>query len=548
MQPDLPWNVAGIPPEAREAARAAARREGLSVGEWLTRRILRSLTEGGESGGWHRSPDTTIAAAAPIIAASPTSRRPPATPTTCWRGSPARENEAQGAYRRIEDQLKGMAKRLEVAEKQQSDSSKAMSDAATEINTATKEQAQAFDQLGTHVMGLGDRLTRVERSAAAEGVKDAVKGLHAGLSRLADQIAENTNQSASQIAKLAGNVESVAGKLNEVRSEAEQAARTLAARIASFDERWRTADGNSHAIAGKLDRTIAGITAFEERIRSAEGMSQAIADKLDRTIASMEAAARNARADDQAELQRQAASINQLSEALDKLATRITGSEAQTAGAMARLEQQIVESRQVDQPFDRRLQGIEQALGDIAGRLESAERSASTSARAVEENLRNVSTRLDAADKHHRDAIAELQAAAHGRAACRTYAAAGTASARCTDTAVRRRCLRSAAVSGFSRSPGLRAGRFAISRRFCLRRRRLEAMRPIRFCSTNRRRQRRPIPTSPPRAVRRKRQPPPMCSRACAASSADSPGAHRRLRKSKNRPGAARAICLSPAF
>src|SRR5271165_3301687 len=54
MQPDLPWNVAGIPPEAREAARAAARREGLSVGEWLTRNILRSLTETAETGVWDR--------------------------------------------------------------------------------------------------------------------------------------------------------------------------------------------------------------------------------------------------------------------------------------------------------------------------------------------------------------------------------------------------------------------------------------------------------------------------------------------------------------
>src|ERR1700754_4932727 len=44
MRPDIPWNVAGIPPEAREAARAAARREGLSVGEWMTRRILRSFS------------------------------------------------------------------------------------------------------------------------------------------------------------------------------------------------------------------------------------------------------------------------------------------------------------------------------------------------------------------------------------------------------------------------------------------------------------------------------------------------------------------------
>src|ERR1700756_4636244 len=45
MRPDIPWNVAGIPSEAREAARAAARREGLSVGEWLTRRILRGFSD-----------------------------------------------------------------------------------------------------------------------------------------------------------------------------------------------------------------------------------------------------------------------------------------------------------------------------------------------------------------------------------------------------------------------------------------------------------------------------------------------------------------------
>lgn len=46
MQSDLPWNISGISTEAREAARAAARREGLSLGEWLTRRITQG---GGES-------------------------------------------------------------------------------------------------------------------------------------------------------------------------------------------------------------------------------------------------------------------------------------------------------------------------------------------------------------------------------------------------------------------------------------------------------------------------------------------------------------------
>jgi hypothetical protein len=34
-----PWTVKGIPPEERNAAIAAADREGLTIGEWLTRAI-----------------------------------------------------------------------------------------------------------------------------------------------------------------------------------------------------------------------------------------------------------------------------------------------------------------------------------------------------------------------------------------------------------------------------------------------------------------------------------------------------------------------------
>jgi len=42
---DASWNLVGVPSDARDAARAAAMREGLSVGEWLTRRILRNFSE-----------------------------------------------------------------------------------------------------------------------------------------------------------------------------------------------------------------------------------------------------------------------------------------------------------------------------------------------------------------------------------------------------------------------------------------------------------------------------------------------------------------------
>ena len=35
MKPGIPWSVKGIEPKAREAAKLAARRAGLTLGEWL---------------------------------------------------------------------------------------------------------------------------------------------------------------------------------------------------------------------------------------------------------------------------------------------------------------------------------------------------------------------------------------------------------------------------------------------------------------------------------------------------------------------------------
>src|SRR6185295_13604750 len=106
MRPDLPWNVAGIPPEAREAARAAARREGLSVGEWLTRRILRNLSglegevpvshEGAPLDSWG-------------LPQSETSRRDS---EEMLAHVGRTETESNETWRRIEDQLKGLGRRL----------------------------------------------------------------------------------------------------------------------------------------------------------------------------------------------------------------------------------------------------------------------------------------------------------------------------------------------------------------------------------------------------------------------------------------------------
>lgn len=323
MRPDLPWNVAGIPPEAREAARAAARREGLSVGEWLTRRILRSFSDASgdfegsgreqhwrETGGYHEDVRPTRHDTDDMLAHVSRS-----------------EADSNAAFRRIEDQMRIVARRLDATERSQSENNRAMSKAAAEINVATREQAQAFDQLGSSVMGLAERIDRVERSVASDGMKDAVKGLHQGLSRLADQIGQTANQSATQFTALANNVESVAGKVGEARRDSETMARALEQRIVQIAERVAMVERQAQANLSDIERVRANenaVTVLQESVSRLEdrGEDPAIDKRLggiERTLAEiagrMEAAERD---DTRSGVEESVKSLQQRIEAAEK--------------------------------------------------------------------------------------------------------------------------------------------------------------------------------------------------------------------------------------
>ncbi len=339
MRPDLPWNVAGIPSEAREAARAAARREGLSIGEWLTRRILAGLSGMSEPQDPPRDEWSSYRSEE-----RGASRRD--SEEMLDRVSRS-ETESAGVYRRIEEQLRGVGRRLDAAERSQSESNRVMNKAAVEMNISAREQAQAFDQLGTHVVDISERLERVERNVGNDGLRDAVKALHQGLSRLADQITETANQSAAQISSLSGNLETLAGRLGQVRKETQASTQTLESNIAALDERVRTVEKAAHANADALERALESLEARQPKDGSAD--------------------------------------------------------------AIARLEESIgrLEARVADPALDRRLSGIERALGDIVGRVDHDEEETRQS--DVETDLKKLAQRLDAAEAAQRAALEEIR-------------------------------------------------------------------------------------------------------------------------------------------
>ena len=331
--------MTGIPPEAREAARAAASREGLSVGDWLTRKILGEVPIQPEP-----EPVPSSSSSAPREYSPLSFRRERDDDMRYGREDLAvrlarAEAETDSAFRRIDDTLRAMTRRLETAERSQNEAHRAMGVAAAEINQAARDQATAFN-------ALAERIERVERSADSGALKDAVRGLHQGLSRLADQIARTANESSTQVASLAANVETVAGQVNETREEASRTGQSLDARVAVLSDRVKAAEDASVGTTNAL-RTALGL--FESRLAAAEPKA--------------------------AEIERSTQSIVALEKTMELVTQRLAAAETRAAASENKAEDAVA----------KQLSAIEKSLAAIV-------------------------TRLDANDKQQRDALAELKA------------------------------------------------------------------------------------------------------------------------------------------
>src|SRR5665213_1585757 len=169
MRPDLPWNVVGIPPEAREAARAAARREGLSVGEWLTRRILRSFSDFGDEPAPFSAPSQGYGGGPVDSWGLPQSSNARRDSEEMLARVSRSESESTESWRRIEEQLRGVGRRLDSSERSQSENNRVLSRTAAEMNVAAREQAQVFDQVSQTILAIHERLERLERDRASDG-------------------------------------------------------------------------------------------------------------------------------------------------------------------------------------------------------------------------------------------------------------------------------------------------------------------------------------------------------------------------------------------
>ena len=97
MNKAVPWSIKGVDFDAREAAKEAARRDGLTLGEWMNRAISDRAAEIGVSAQEFIADERLEAVAAQLARLS---RDAEATPQQAARGSRASARGAEGGSAR----------------------------------------------------------------------------------------------------------------------------------------------------------------------------------------------------------------------------------------------------------------------------------------------------------------------------------------------------------------------------------------------------------------------------------------------------------------
>ena len=221
-QPKI-WSLDGVTPEARERAQEAAASEGITVAEWLQRKLL----------------------------------------NTANGGAPAQAPARNGATsRRVGDAMHSMSRLLESNQRAQSDMSLAIEGIAAEINAAAQDQSGVVQELS-------GRIDKLERSTDTTDLKESIRAIGTNVSRIADHAAREIAAAAGQIGGFAHTLESMDEKVGFAKAETQRVGLFVQEQLSHAAERIRAAEAGL-AQAGEIARHVAELEKQTPRVAELE--------------------------------------------------------------------------------------------------------------------------------------------------------------------------------------------------------------------------------------------------------------------------------------
>ena len=392
MPSGAPWSVKGIDPRARAIAKTAARKEGLTLGEWLNRVIL---DDGEDAVRWDDRLEN-------------------------FPGFGSGGGEDEDALRAVVDRL---AERLEAAERR---STLAISGVDQSLNALTRrldaleDEAEDEDEALTSALArartqhdeLLDRVRKLERGGPGGADPSALKAVESALGKLAgrlyeterdmraeiDNIAHREDERGAAAQKALKSVKSLADQVaeserrlaaeqSELRERVEAESRARAEALSGADDRSRSlqsriiaAENATHraaeALAQSHERLESRLNALETRAADAVG-AQDINQRfevLGRELADLIRETRKDCADQIAQLKASGSSAPQLEHALEAAEARLTRAETRQSDALARIGQDVSRlARAVDKRIEEAERRLERKFNETENRREGRE-------------------------------------------------------------------------------------------------------------------------------------------------------------------------------
>jgi localization factor PodJL len=345
MAAESSWSLRGVDPRARAIARSAAKREGITIGEWLNRQLLEDGEGDGSAGGDHAGSYDDPEALAHVL-------------DRLSRRIEAAEHRSTLAITGIDQSVLSIISRLQGAEELQ-----------TEF---TERYSAALDELRATQKALHARIERLQRDGGDEGGLEALKSLEEALAKVANQVYDSEAETKSKLDALRTDMERSAKRIDKdvsaARAESARAKREIESLITDRAEAGRVqiealegavTDVNSRLGAAErdTDRAIKALektfVALDERMRRAEteaggdGSSSKFAaeiekrfEGLSRELADMVASTRAEIAGQMVEIARQEG-VAGLETEFKSLATRLAEVEGKQKSTLSRISAQV---------------------------------------------------------------------------------------------------------------------------------------------------------------------------------------------------------------
>ncbi|PKQ07829.1 MAG: hypothetical protein CVT72_01765 [Alphaproteobacteria bacterium HGW-Alphaproteobacteria-11] len=387
MRPGVPWSVKGIEPEAREAAKQAARRAGVTLGAWLNQVIMDTGTDEVGADGAGSAAYRNAYAPPPEAAPQPAPAEPKPAPGVDLAPVAEAVREVVQRVENSERRTAEMTRRLEATVGQLAQridqSEYDMDDRYAEARVS---DARSLDPLDRKLQQLHERMERAERARGgglrpedARTIQTLEKAVNAVVDHL-DATERRTDETLSEIrqslASLSDRVETAEEETE--REEAKKRARALEDALMQLATRME-----------KMEHGVTGIgpQAVEAALKAIEEKSQA---------------------------ENQRATIDRLQTSLEQMARRLEQTENRTEETVKTFETSVSSIARKLEDLDNVQrheipQALAQRLEQMAQRLDHNEQLTMQAAQTVEQAIAGISENLSATDNRDREALTSLQ-------------------------------------------------------------------------------------------------------------------------------------------